>query len=54
MIMLLVYFMLEHEQLFGTIHLFPELLRHVPVLVYNGLNDFICNHLGTVSVSLDY
>jgi hypothetical protein len=30
---------LEKDQLYGTLHLFPELLRHIPILVYNGQFD---------------
>jgi hypothetical protein len=28
--------------------LFPEILKHIDILVYNGQFDLICNHLGTV------
>lgn len=31
----------------ASIHLFPEILQHVDVLLFSGAEDFICNHIGT-------
>lgn len=38
---------LEKEQMYGTLHLFPAILARIPILIYNGQWDLICNHLGT-------
>lgn len=31
----------------ASVHLFPEILQHVDVLLFSGAEDFICNHIGT-------
>ncbi|KAG5966199.1 Cell death protease [Claviceps arundinis] len=31
----------------ASVHLLPEILQHVDVLLFSGAEDFICNHIGT-------
>jgi carboxypeptidase D len=33
-----------------SVHLLPELLEQMPILLFNGDKDLICNHLGTENV----
>ncbi|CAI5760213.1 unnamed protein product [Candida verbasci] len=32
-----------------SIHLFPELLQQIPIILFNGANDIVCNSVGVLS-----